>query len=46
MIDGVRCAPLAIDHAHDRAHPDRTLDADGGHQHTVTLTAIDDGIGW
>ncbi len=37
---------LAIDHAHDRAHPDRTPEVDGIDHDTLTLAALVDSIGW
>jgi len=37
---------FAIDHAHERAQPDRTYAAVGVDQDALTLTALDDGIGW
>lgn len=37
---------LAVDHAHDRAHPERMLEEDGADRDTLTLAAFDDGIGW
>ena len=36
---------LAIDHADDRANPDRTLERDGVDHDTLTLTAFD-GLSW
>lgn len=37
---------IAIDHAHDHAHPDRTPAVAGAERDSLTLTTFDDGIGW
>ncbi len=37
---------IAIDHAHDHAHPDRTPTVAGAGRDSLTLTTFDDGIGW